>query len=68
MEVLPCGTEVILKRSEYKGIVVGINIRDTRIIYEISYYENGAYKTNWFCDYEFIVESTVQKLELGFKE
>jgi len=67
LELIPCGTEVILKRSEYSGVITGISIRDNRITYGISYYEIGVYKEVWFCDYEFLVGADVVKRPLGFK-
>ena len=66
MNILACGTEVILKRSKYEGVITGITIRENRVTYEISYYEGGTYKTNWFCKYEFTVGLDVNTIEIGF--
>lgn len=67
MEVIPCGTDVVLKRAEYKGVITGINIRDNRVTYEVSYYESGTYKSNWYCDYEFLIGAEQTKTIVGFK-
>lgn len=67
MQVYHCGTEVALKRSEYVGVITGISIRETSISYEVSYYESGVYKDNWFKEYEFIVIGESKKENIGFK-
>lgn len=67
MEVIPCGVEVILKRAEYSGVITGISIRDNRVTYEVSYYESGTYKNNWYCDYEFSIDKEQSKRIIGFK-
>lgn len=67
MEVIPCGTEVVLKRADYHGVVTGISIRDSRVTYEVSYYESGTYKSNWYCDYEFLVSGEQTRLPIGFR-
>ena len=67
MEIIPCGTEVVLKRSEYRGVITGISIRGSRITYEVSYYESGTYKSNWFCDFEFLIDADNPRATIGFK-
>lgn len=67
MEVISCGVEVVLKRSEYHGVITCINIRDSRITYEVSYYEAGVYKSNLFCDYEFYISAEQEKMPIGFR-
>jgi hypothetical protein len=66
MKVIPCGVEVLLKRAEYPGVITGINIRDNRVTYEISYYESGTYKSNWYCEYEFSVDTEQKGVTIGF--
>lgn len=64
--IWPCGTEVKIKRTEYDGIITGVNIRDERITYEVSYFESGSYKSVWFCEYEFTpIEYTIRQ-RIGF--
>jgi len=65
-ELISCGTDVILKRATYSGVITGISIRDTRVTYEVSYFENGSYKAGWFSDYEFCVEQNASKVKIGF--
>ena len=67
MEVIPCGVEVVLKRAEYHGVITCISIRDYHVTYEVSYYESGTYKSNYFCDYEFFVSAEQTKVPIGFR-
>ena len=67
MEVIPCGVEVVLKRAEYRGVITCISIRDNHVTYEVSYYESGTYKSNYYCDYEFIVSAEQTKVPIGFR-
>ena len=69
MEVFQCGTQVILKNSNYEGIITAINIRDNRVSYEVSYYEVGIYKSIWISDYQFIEDAfkNNNKIVIGFK-
>lgn len=67
IEIYQCGTEVVLKTGDYKGFIVGISISDSRISYEISYFENGSYTTHYFQDYEFLVSAEIEKNKIGFK-
>jgi hypothetical protein len=67
IEVIPCSTEVKLKRSDFLGVITGILIRDERIAYYISYFEDGNYKENMFAEYEFVLSANVEKTKIGFK-
>jgi len=66
LKVIPCGVEVVLKWSEYHGIITGISIRDKRVTYEVSYYEAGTYKSTWLCDYEFTTGADQSRVVIGF--
>lgn len=68
MSVWPCGTEVKIKRAGYDGVITGVNIRDERITYEVSYFESGSYKSTWFCEYEFTPMVHAIRRKVGFVE
>ncbi len=65
--VYPCGTRVQINDANECGIIVGIIIRDTKIIYEIAYYYNGNYCIHQFneCQLSF---KKVDKMQIGFKK
>jgi len=67
MTVYKCGTKVELNNGEYQGIITLISIRDTRVTYGISYFENGVNKENLFSSYEFTIISDSKKTNIGFK-
>lgn len=67
MTVIPCGTEVTLKHSEYEGFITGIVIRDNRVVYCISYYdEGGTFIEGMFAPYEFEAPEFTWEV-IGFK-
>ena len=68
IELFPCGTEVVLKRSQYAGVITGITLRGERITYAISYWESGTYKETWFASYEFSVTAHTSTMKIGFKK
>lgn len=67
MDIYPCGTEILLARSDYLGVITCVSIRDTRIAYEVSYFEDGTYKANTFAEYEFSPVKKTKKQTIGFK-
>jgi len=66
LKVYPCGTRVSLLDSDYHGVITGISIRDKRATYSVSYFEQGAYKENTFCEYELAVDAEAKKEAIGF--
>ncbi len=64
--VHPCGVEITLKRAEYAGVITAVSIRQGCITYEVGYFCDGGYKTNWFLDCEFTVLHGVKKRSIGF--
>lgn len=64
--VYRCGSEVTLKNIEIKGFITGINIRDERVVYEVSYFMDGKYYQNWFCNYEIECQES-NKIKVGYK-
>ena len=67
MELIPCGTEVTLMHSDIKGFITGINIRESRVTYEISYWSSGNYQSNWFTTAEFYT-ATLPTMQVGFTQ
>jgi len=61
------GTEVTTKIGKIKAIITAANIRGSKIAYEISYFNNGEYKTAWLCEKEFTTDKKVKKITVGFK-
>jgi hypothetical protein len=63
--VFNCGIEVKIIVLEKKGFITGINIRDDRIIYEVTYNNSGKIETAWFAEYELCVDHK-KELKIGF--
>lgn len=66
IEVIRCGTKATTKISKIEAIVTAISIRFNRTSYELSYFNNGEYKTVWLDESEFAIEK-VTKTNIGFK-
>jgi len=67
MLVYSCGTEVVTKSSKLSAIITAINIRFNKIIYEISYFYNGEYRSAWINEEEFVLASTISKKTISYK-
>jgi len=67
MDIYKCGTSVNLKLSNYRGIITGVLIRDSRVQYEIGYFEDTTYKNQWFSECEIEFDKLIDKEKIGFK-
>ena len=67
IEVIPCGTEVTIKMGKIQGIISAISIRYAAYAYEITYYNDGEYKTVWCNEKEF-TPGPHEKLQIGFNK
>jgi uncharacterized protein with von Willebrand factor type A (vWA) domain len=65
IEVIKCGVKATTKISQIEAIVTAISIRFNRTSYELSYFNNGEYKTVWLDESEFTVEK-IEKTKIGF--
>lgn len=65
MVVYACGTNVILKNSDLKGIICGIVIRSPLVLYEVGYFSNSEYRVVTLAEYEFSLEG-VNTQRIGF--
>jgi hypothetical protein len=65
--VYKCGNEVKIKKIDLNGFITGINIRDNRIMYEVSYFMNNTYCAHWFCEYELLFSVSNETMTIGFK-
>jgi hypothetical protein len=61
-----CGTPVAIKGPCFAGTITGIQIRDGRVTYEVSYFKEGDYISCWFADYEFKPINKQKKVKIGF--
>jgi hypothetical protein len=67
IEIIKCGTFVILKLANLKGMITCCAIRFQNIVYEVTYYCGADQKTIWVNQNEFDVdEPDTQKI--GFKK
>ena len=67
IKIYKCGERVSLTGTDYIGVITCVTIRDSKISYGISYFEQGIYKENYFCDYEFtVLHDKPKKTIIGF--
>lgn len=66
MEILKCGTLVIIKQAKIEGVVTCAAIRFEKITYEITYYLSGEQKTIWTHESEIEVKEKEEYL-IGYK-
>lgn len=55
MKVIKCNTKVTTVLGGISAIITSISIRDNRVSYEASYFNNGTYTSIWLNDYEFTI-------------
>jgi len=69
MTVIPIGT-VVLLRDDIPGIIVGISIRgQDRVTYEVAWWNERSYQTEWFNEFQFRVDGDGDSSEsIGFKK
>lgn len=68
MEIIKCGTEVITKIEQIHGIITCSSIRFDRVVYELSYFRNGEYRSCWLNESEFTLDKESSKQKIGFKK
>lgn len=67
MEVYKCGTKVSLTfNHDSDGVITAVSIRFERVVYEVSYFNNGEYKQVWLDKCEFGILNG-EKNRIGFK-
>lgn len=67
IKIYYCGTKVIPKMQKMEAMITCSTIRFDRVVYEVSYFYNGEYKTIWLHENEFDVEKDIEKGSVGFK-
>lgn len=63
---IPYGTSVTTKIGDIKCLITAICIRDNNITYEISYFNNGEYKSCWVREIEFTIADDVKRTSIGY--
>lgn len=67
LPIYPCGTEVVTKMGNYKGLIVGISIRWENVLYEVKYIkEDKNFDSYYMNEQEFTVDELVEKVKLSF--
>ena len=67
MEIFKCGTPVIIKLANIKGIITCASLRYDEIRYEITYYDGLLQRTIWVHEDEF-ENNTEKAINIGFKK
>lgn len=67
MVLINCGTKCIPKLYKTECIITGINIRYEKVIYELSYFNNGSYTAIWLNEDEFETVEVNSTTKIGFK-
>jgi hypothetical protein len=67
MEIFNCGTLVIIKLANIKGMITCSSIRFDKLSYEITYFDGADMKTIWVHENEFEV-NTPELLKIGYKK
>ena len=65
MKVYKCGTLVIIKLANLKGMITCASIRFDKVIYEITYYDGTEQKTVWVNENEVEVNGA-EFQKIGF--
>ena len=65
IEIFDCGIIVHTKLSNIEAIITAVTIRFGRVLYELSYFKDGDYKTAWVDKSEFVISEPSQSI--GFK-
>lgn len=55
VEILSSGTRIKTKSGHIEGLITGMCNRDARIMYEMSYFNNGLHVACWLYRFEFDV-------------
>lgn len=64
LKIIKFGTKVETVIGKIEALVTGVCIRETHIVYELSYFVNGEYKCTWHNPFEFTV--VPEKKKAGF--
>ena len=67
METVKCGTLVIIKLANIKGMITCMSLRFDKVTYEITYWDGADQKTIWVNENEFEV-SAPELTKIGFKK
>lgn len=68
LNVYSVGTEVNTVVGKITAIITAISLRDKSIQYEISYCNDGTYKSAWVYEFEIIVMNKINDTtKIGFK-
>jgi hypothetical protein len=67
MEIYKCGTSVIIKLANIKGIITCCAIRFDKVTYEITYYKSLDQQTIWVHESE-IETDKLETEKIGFKK
>lgn len=67
IKIIECGTTVRPKLLKVDAIITAICIRFERVTYEISYFNNGEYKTVWLSESELNTVTVGKDFKVGYK-
>lgn len=67
IETIKCGTLVIIKLANIKGMVTCMSLRFDRVAYEVTYFDGADAKTIWVHESEFEVTNP-ELTKIGFKK
>ncbi len=65
--VLMRGTEVSIRSTNIKGVILAVCIRAGNITYDVSYFNNGEHKTAWLSELEFTTFDTGLRNQIGYR-
>jgi uncharacterized protein with von Willebrand factor type A (vWA) domain len=66
MKLIKCGSKVRTKVNDIEAIITAVSIRFDSVSYELSYFNNGEYKSCWLNENEFEAKG-LEKTSIGFK-
>jgi hypothetical protein len=67
MTVIECGTSVVTKIGNKKGMITAVAIRFDSVTYEITYFDENAFQTVWLREQEMEIKKH-ETQEIGFKK
>jgi len=64
LKIVKHGTKVETVIGKIEALVTGVCIREAHVVYELSYFTNGEFKTTWHGEIEFRI--VPEKKKAGF--
>ncbi len=66
IKIVPCGTRVTIVNGNTEGTITASIIRYNSILYEITYFHQGDYKTTWCNEAEFVPLKRTNKIGVDY--